>query len=83
MVVLGISPSVLVAAPAKGWKSVADLVAAARAKPGDMTYASAGLGSASHLAAERLRLAASIDARHIPFRGPVEIMKLGEAWQSR
>ena len=69
---LGISPSVLVAAPGKGWRSVADLVAAARAKPGDMTYASAGLGSASHLAAERLRLAANIDARHIPFRGPVE-----------
>jgi len=72
VVMLGISPSVLVAAPSKSWKSVADLVAAAKAKPGDMTYASAGLGSASHMAAERLRLAANIDARHIPFRGPVE-----------
>ncbi|HTP94467.1 MAG TPA: tripartite tricarboxylate transporter substrate binding protein [Burkholderiales bacterium] len=69
---LGISPSVLVAAPSKGWKSVADLVAAAKAKPSDFTFASAGPGSASHMAAERLRLAANIDVRHIPFRGPVE-----------
>jgi tripartite-type tricarboxylate transporter receptor subunit TctC len=68
----GVQPSVLVASPAKGWKSVADLVAAARANPGDLNYASAGIGSASHMAAERLRLAASIDVRHIPFRGPVE-----------
>jgi tripartite-type tricarboxylate transporter receptor subunit TctC len=72
VILLGIQPSVLVAAPSKGWKSVADLVAAAKAKPGDVTYASAGLGSASHIAAERLRLAANIDVRHIPFRGPVE-----------
>lgn len=72
VILLGIQPSVLVAAPSKGWKSIADLVAAARAKGGDLTYASAGLGSASHLAAERLRLAANIEVRHIPFRGPSE-----------
>jgi tripartite-type tricarboxylate transporter receptor subunit TctC len=72
VVMLGISPSVLVAAPSKGWKSVADLVAAAKAKPGDLTFASAGLGAASHMAAERLRLATNIDVRHVPFRGPVE-----------
>jgi len=72
VVLLGIQPSVLVAAPTRGWKSVADLVAAAREKPGDLTYASAGLGSASHMAAERFRLAAGFEARHIPFRGPVE-----------
>ncbi len=69
---LGISPSVLVAAPSKGWKSLADLVADAKAKPGDVTFASAGIGAASHFAAERFRLAANIDVRHIPFRGPVE-----------
>ena len=72
VVMLGISPSVLVAAPSKGWKSVADLVAAAKAKPGDLTFASAGVGAASHMAAERLRLATNIDVRHVPFRGPVE-----------
>src|SRR5262245_53240878 len=72
VILLGVQPSVLVSAPSKGWQSIADLVAAATTKRGDLTFASAGLGSASHLAAERLRLAASIDVRHIPFRGPVE-----------
>lgn len=68
----GIQPSVLVAAPSKGWTSVADLVAAAKARPGALNFASAGIGSASHWAAERLRLATGIDVQHIPFRGPVE-----------
>jgi tripartite-type tricarboxylate transporter receptor subunit TctC len=71
-VLFGIQPSVLVAAPSKGWKTVADLVKAAKAKPGALNYASAGVGSASHMAAERLRLAAGIDVQHIPFKGPVE-----------
>ena len=68
----GVQPSVLVAAPSKGWKTVADLIAAAKAKPGALNYASAGLGSASHWPAERLKLAAGLDVQHIPFRGPVE-----------
>ena len=72
VVLFGLQPSVLVAAPSKGWKTVSDLVAAARAKPGQLNYASAGVGSASHIAAERLRLAAKIQAQHIPFKGPVE-----------
>jgi tripartite-type tricarboxylate transporter receptor subunit TctC len=72
IILFGVQPSVLVAAPAKGFKTVADLVAAAKAKPGVLNYASAGIGSASHMAAERFRLAAGIQAQHIPFRGPVE-----------
>jgi tripartite-type tricarboxylate transporter receptor subunit TctC len=72
VILLGVQPSVLVASLSRGWKSVTDLVAAAKAKPGDLTYASAGVGSASHMTAERLRLAANIDIRHVPFRGPVE-----------
>ncbi len=68
----GAQPSVLVAAPSKGWKTVGDLVAAAKAQPGVLNFASAGRGSASHWAAEKLRLAAGIDVQHIPFRGPVE-----------
>ncbi|HKA43596.1 MAG TPA: tripartite tricarboxylate transporter substrate binding protein [Burkholderiales bacterium] len=72
VVMLGVSPSVLVASPSKGWKSVSDLVASAKARPGDLTFASAGVGAASHIAAERLRLATKIDVRHVPFRGPVE-----------
>lgn len=71
-VLFGVQPSVLVTTPERGWKSVADLVAAAKAKPGSLNYGSAGVGSASHMAAERLRLAAHIDVQHIPFRGPTE-----------
>ena len=72
VILFGIQPSVLVSAPSKGFSSVADLVAAAKVKPGALNYASAGIGSASHMAAERLRLSTGIDAQHIPFRGPVE-----------
>ena len=72
VILFGIQPSVLVSAPSKGFKTVADLVAAAKAKPGALNFASAGIGSASHMAAERLRLAAGIKVQHIPFRGPVE-----------
>jgi len=71
---LGIQPTVLVAAPAKGWKTVGELVAAAKANPGKLNYASAGIGAASHLAAERFRLSAGITGQHIPFRGPIEAM---------
>jgi len=71
-VLFGLQPSVLVAAPSKGWKTVKDLVATAKANPGKLNYASAGVGSASHIAAEKLRLAANLKAQHIPFRGPVE-----------
>lgn len=70
----GAQPSVLVAAPAKGFQTVADLVAAAKAKPGVLNFASAGIGSASHIAGERFRLAAGVDVQHIPYRGPVEAL---------
>ncbi|HNH96511.1 MAG TPA: Flp pilus assembly protein CpaB, partial [Microthrixaceae bacterium] len=46
-------PNVLVVSPSRGWKSVADLVAAAKAKPGALNYASAGVGSATHFNAEK------------------------------
>jgi tripartite-type tricarboxylate transporter receptor subunit TctC len=67
-------PNVLVVNPAKGWKSVADLVAAARAKPGQLNYASAGVGSATHLNAEKFRLQAGIQALHVPYKGTPEAM---------
>jgi tripartite-type tricarboxylate transporter receptor subunit TctC len=72
----GVQPNVLVASTQSGFKTVAALVAAAKAKPGTLTFASGGIGSTSHLAAERFRLAANIDVRHIPFRegGLTEVM---------
>ena len=71
---LGAQPSVLVAAPGKGFKTVAELVAVAKARPGELNFASAGIGSASHIAAERFRLAAGLQVQHIPYRGPVEAL---------
>jgi tripartite-type tricarboxylate transporter receptor subunit TctC len=76
VVMFGVQPNVLVASKESGLKTVADLVAAAKAKPGALTFASAGIGSSSHMAGERLRLAANIDVRHVPFRdtGLTEVM---------
>jgi tripartite-type tricarboxylate transporter receptor subunit TctC len=71
---LGASPSVLVTAPSKGYKSVADLVAAVKAAPGSMNFASAGVGAASHIAAARFNVAAGLKAQHVPFRGPAEAL---------
>jgi tripartite-type tricarboxylate transporter receptor subunit TctC len=72
----GTQPNVLVTSTQNGFKTLADLVAAAKAKPGTLTFASAGIGSSSHMAAERFRLAAKIDVRHVPFRetGITEVM---------
>jgi tripartite-type tricarboxylate transporter receptor subunit TctC len=65
-------PNVLVVNAGKGYKSVRDLVAAAKTKAGGMNYASVGPGSAAHLNAERFRMAAGIEAQHIPFKGGPE-----------
>ncbi|HEX7890070.1 MAG TPA: tripartite tricarboxylate transporter substrate binding protein [Ramlibacter sp.] len=66
------TPNVLVISPAKNIKSLKDLLAAARAKPGSMNFASAGQGSATHLNAEKFKLAAKIEAQNIPFKGSAE-----------
>ena len=71
---LGISPSVLVVPPDRGWKTVGDLVAAAKAKPGALNFSSVGVGSATHLSAERFRRSAGVDAVHVPFKGGAEAM---------
>lgn len=51
------------------WHSVGDMVAAARAKPGEITYATTGIGSLHHLAIERLSQEAGIDMLHVPYKG--------------
>lgn len=66
------TPNVLVISPSKGIKSVQDLVARAKANPGQMNFASAGQGSATHLNAEKFKMAAKIDAINIPFKGSGE-----------
>ena len=68
----GTIPNVTVVAPEKGIKTLKDLVAAA--KSGSVSYASAGVGSATHWAAERLRISAGFNGVHVPFRGGPEAL---------
>src|SRR5262249_6748458 len=65
---------VMVVNPSKGYKKLSDFVAAAKAKPGSINYASAGAGNSSHLNGERFRLAAGFEAVHVPQRGPAEAL---------
>jgi tripartite-type tricarboxylate transporter receptor subunit TctC len=65
---------VIVVSPSKGYKDVADLVAKAKSQPGGLNYASAGNGSATHMNAERFRVAAGIQAQHVPYRGTPEAL---------
>jgi tripartite-type tricarboxylate transporter receptor subunit TctC len=74
VVPLGLQPTLLVTAAGKGINTAEELMAAAKARPGVMNFASAGPGSTSHLAAERFRLAAGIDAKHVPFRAPADAL---------
>jgi tripartite-type tricarboxylate transporter receptor subunit TctC len=71
---LGLLPNVLVIAPSKGIRSVKELVDAAKAKPGSMNAASIGIGSATHLNAERFRLGAGIEVVNVPFKGTPEAL---------
>jgi tripartite-type tricarboxylate transporter receptor subunit TctC len=74
VVAFGKNANVLVVSPAKGWKTAADLVAAAKAKPGSFNFGSAGLGTATHMAAERFRLSAGFQATHVPYKGGPEAL---------
>jgi tripartite-type tricarboxylate transporter receptor subunit TctC len=62
-------PLVLVVHPSVPAKSTADFIALAKAKPGSVNYASAGNGSANHLAMEMFRASAGIDVVHVPYKG--------------
>jgi tripartite-type tricarboxylate transporter receptor subunit TctC len=68
----GTVPNVTLVAPAKGIKTIQELVTVA--KSGSLSYASAGVGSATHWAAERLRVSAGFQAVHVPFRGGPEAL---------
>jgi len=70
----GTAYSVLVVPADSPYRSVADLIAAARRAPGTLNYASGGIGSAAHLYGTAFTSTAGIDATHVPYRGSVEIM---------
>ncbi|RJF92089.1 tripartite tricarboxylate transporter substrate binding protein [Noviherbaspirillum saxi] len=67
--VIGTVPLVLVAHPSLPAKDLKELLALAKAKPGELNYGSAGNGSSLHLAGEMLKAEAAIDIRHVPYRG--------------
>jgi tripartite-type tricarboxylate transporter receptor subunit TctC len=71
---LGSSPMVTVVAPGRGFKTLQELVAAAKAKPGSISFGMAGAGSATHISAEILRFSAGFNALAVPFRGMPEIL---------
>jgi tripartite-type tricarboxylate transporter receptor subunit TctC len=68
------APNVLVVSASSSIKSLAALVAEAKARPGKMNIASAGVGSGTHLNLEKFKLATGIDVTHVPYKGTQEVM---------
>lgn len=66
---IGATPYVLVTPPGSPYKTLADVVAAAKKKPGELSYASAGNGTISHLLGAMLNTSAGIEMQHIPYKG--------------
>ena len=71
---LGGQPNVLVVAPSSGYKTVADLIADAKRRPSVLNFGSAGVGSGTHINAEKFKLAAGIDVVHVPYKGTPEAL---------
>jgi tripartite-type tricarboxylate transporter receptor subunit TctC len=67
-------PSLMVVPPSSPAKSVADLIALAKAEPGKLNYGSGGIGSLAHLSAEAFRFATGIDYVHVPYKGAPDIV---------
>ena len=66
---IGALPLILVVHPSLPVKSVKELIAIAKSQPGQLTFASSGVGSATHMTAELFRLMAGVDIVHIPYKG--------------
>ena len=73
--ILGSSPYALIVSAESPYKSLKDLINAAKAKPGDIPFASAGVGSSTHLAAEYFNQTAGIKMLHVPFKGSPEAIQ--------
>jgi tripartite-type tricarboxylate transporter receptor subunit TctC len=69
VMVAAMSPSIVVVHPSLPVKTVRDLIALAKARPGELNYASGGLGSTNHLAAELFKYMAHVDIARIPYKG--------------
>ena len=75
VLMIGVSANVMIVPVSRPWKSVQDFIADARSrKPGSISFGSAGVGSATHISAEKFRLAAGIETTHVPYRGGAEAL---------
>ncbi len=71
---IGVSPFVLIGATQVAATTLKDFVALAKAKPGSLSYASAGTGTLAHLAGELFKSKAGIEVTHVPYRGSAQSM---------
>ena len=74
VLMIGSSANVMIVPPSRPWKTVQDFIADAKAKPGSISFGSVGVGSATHISGEKFRLAAGIEATHVPYRGGAEVV---------
>jgi tripartite-type tricarboxylate transporter receptor subunit TctC len=74
VLMIGSSANVMIVPASRPWKTVQDFIADAKAKPGSISFGSVGIGSAVHISAEKFRLAAGIEATHVPYRGGAEVL---------
>ncbi len=74
VLMIGSSANVMIVPNARPWKTVQDFIAGAKAKPGSISFGSVGIGSAVHISSEKFRLAAGVEATHVPYRGGSEVI---------
>ncbi|MDX3907487.1 MAG: tripartite tricarboxylate transporter substrate binding protein [Pigmentiphaga sp.] len=74
IIVLASNPNALVTSPASGIKNVADLIKAARAKPGELSFSSGGNGTSQHLAGELFKSMTGVQLMHVPYKGSSEAL---------
>jgi tripartite-type tricarboxylate transporter receptor subunit TctC len=72
LALLGGGPNVMITAPDSGLKNLADFVREAKANPGKLNFASAGIGSGTHFNIEKLKIATGVNVTHVPYKGTPE-----------
>jgi tripartite-type tricarboxylate transporter receptor subunit TctC len=71
---IGVGANVMIVPVSRPWKTVQDFIADAKARPGAIAFGSVGVGSATHISAEKFRIAAGIETTHVPYRGGAEVI---------
>jgi tripartite-type tricarboxylate transporter receptor subunit TctC len=74
VLMIGSSANVMIVPNSRPWKTVQDFIADAKTKPGSISFGSVGIGSAVHISSEKFRLAAGVEATHVPYRGGSEVI---------